>query len=245
MKPDEKQLENALKGMLTALENYASSEDVAKVFETLMEAMKGIKEHLDSRLGEMDTKLASCYSDMEKCMADMQTSKSEMGAGLTSGMSEVRATMLSEGQKLLKLIESLPKPQVIDVQALKEDATGDIMSRVLPLIPKIKGLVKKDEVEKMIKEAIRRIPKIGANYSDGRAVRAYDIPTLNGVTKSFYLPAFWRVWDVKASSSPWNLKRDVDYTIDASTYQITFTSQITAESTLASDQTVTVYYVEN
>lgn len=76
-------------------------------------------------------------------------------------------------------------------------------------------------------------------------IRLYDLSaSLNGVTKTFPLPAFWRVLQVNASSTPNAFSPATDYTTDASVPSITFTSAIDAGSTLAAGQTLTILYAE-
>lgn len=76
----------------------------------------------------------------------------------------------------------------------------------------------------------------GGNY-----VQAYDLSSsLNGSTKTFSLPAFWKIVSVHLSSAPNILRPTVDYTSDASASTITFTSEINAATSLASGQTLLV-----
>jgi hypothetical protein len=68
-------------------------------------------------------------------------------------------------------------------------------------------------------------------------VHYYDLsPFLDGVTKTFNIPAVWAVLSVSASSSPGALRPVIDYTND--TQSITFTDQILASGTLEAGQTV-------
>ena len=83
------------------------------------------------------------------------------------------------------------------------------------------------------------------NGSGGRIVKIYDLSaSLDGVLKTFSLPAFWRIISVQSSSFPNAFRPTVDYTVDGSAMTITFTSEITAATTLATGQTVTIIYSE-
>lgn len=77
----------------------------------------------------------------------------------------------------------------------------------------------------------------------GRVVRSYDLTSqLDGVTKTFNLPALYKIISVHASSTPFSFRESVDYTYTPTS--ITFTSEINAGSTLATGQTVTIIYSE-
>src|SRR3990167_5876208 len=70
----------------------------------------------------------------------------------------------------------------------------------------------------------------GGGGGGGRIVKVYDASSqLNGVLKTFTLPAFWRVLHVELTSFPYGACRpDTDFTTDASAMTITFTAQIDA-----------------
>jgi hypothetical protein len=68
-------------------------------------------------------------------------------------------------------------------------------------------------------------------------VKDVDISaSLDGITKTFNIPAVWNIISVSASGSPWVLRKNIDYTWTPTS--ITFTSEINADSTLAPGQTV-------
>lgn len=75
--------------------------------------------------------------------------------------------------------------------------------------------------------------------------KSYDLSgQLNGVLKTFTLPAFWNVISVVSSSFPSAFRPVIDYTVDGSAMTITFTSEIEVSGTLASGQTLIVLYEE-
>lgn len=77
------------------------------------------------------------------------------------------------------------------------------------------------------------------------AVKAYDLSaSLDGVTKTFALPTFWRIISVHLSSTPNILRVTTDYTSDASVPSITFTSQIGASTSLSAGQSLIIVYAE-
>lgn len=71
----------------------------------------------------------------------------------------------------------------------------------------------------------------------------YDLSDqLDGATKTFVLPAFWRIISVQSTSTPVVFRPTVDYTDNAATPSLTFTDEIDAATTLAAGQTVLVIY---
>jgi len=61
---------------------------------------------------------------------------------------------------------------------------------------------------------------------------------LDGVTKTFNIPAIYNIISVVSSSFPTAFRKTIDYTYTGTT--ITFTSEINASSTLASGQTLII-----
>lgn len=82
--------------------------------------------------------------------------------------------------------------------------------------------------------------------SGGRgAVRFHDLSgSLDGSKKTFSLPAFWRIISITSSSFPTTFRETIDYTVDGTLMQITFTSEIDASTTLATGQSITIIYAE-
>jgi len=83
------------------------------------------------------------------------------------------------------------------------------------------------------------------NTTGGRMVKLYDLSSsLDGTTKVFSLPAMWRIISVQSSSFPNAFRPTTDYVHNASAHTITFTNEITAATTLAAGQTLTIIYSE-
>lgn len=162
-------------------------------------------------------------------------------------------------------------PEMPNLQALEDKIVSDFIQRLeairlqIPVFIPDTPEVMRDKLESLelgeklvidaiegLREALDKLEKKktftmfgGSNggSSGGRAVRAYDLTSqLNGVTKTFNLPATWRVISVHSSSFPGSFRETVDYTWTAQT--ITFTDQIDAGSTLSTNQTLTIIYVE-
>ena len=115
-------------------------------------------------------------------------------------------------------------------------------------ITTIKGLKRKLEaISGQLEELKKKEPKIvytgGGGGTGGKIVKAYDLSSqLDGSTKTFKLPSFWRVISVHLSSFPNILRPTVDYTVNYSESSITFTSEIDASTSLSKGQTLIVIY---
>lgn len=109
----------------------------------------------------------------------------------------------------------------------------------------------KIEAIKDLREELDRLKKligggqtqvVGGGGVRGR-IKSYDLSSqLNGVLKTFNLPANWTVISVATSSFPGALRPIIDYTYTPTS--VTFTSQIDAATTLATGQTVIATYEE-
>jgi len=129
---------------------------------------------------------------------------------------------------------------------MPQEETSESIREKLGMLPldAITGLTERLDA---LWEAIDSRPTGGGStiaYSRGQ-IKLYDLSSqLNGVAKTFNLPAFWRVISVQSSSSPNAFRPTVDYTTDASVPAITFTSQVDAASVLSAGQTLTLIYAE-
>jgi hypothetical protein len=131
---------------------------------------------------------------------------------------EYKETVLDGGEQIVAKINELPT----DDEDLKIDAKH------------IKGLPDfKDNKGNTVFTAIR-----------GPEVKIYDLSSqLDGVTKTFSLPAFSLIFDVRSTSFPYAFRPTTDYIVNYTNMQITFTSEITADATLASGQTLYILYL--
>jgi len=100
-----------------------------------------------------------------------------------------------------------------------------------------------DKLEKKIKLGGRVI--YSGNGGGGKIVKAEDISSqLNGVLKTFSLPAFFRVISIHSSSFPNAFRLTTDYTVDGSAFTVSFSSEIDASTVLSAGQTVIVLFSE-
>jgi len=151
-----------------------------------------------------------------------------------------------------KIVENVLKliPQPKDGKEGSPDSPEDIRNKLETLkkkdrldIDAIRGL--QEELDKIRKHAGRRIIAGSSGGVGGGHVMVKDISSdLDGVTKKFSLPAFWRVLTVDCSAFPRTLRPTTDFTTDTSDMSITFTSEIRASTVLRKGQTVIITYAE-
>lgn len=219
-------LNDETKERVQNLLNYVVDEHskmVSKMEEHTGEHAKKMTAEMEGKMADM---LSQCKDLMEECKmmmpmdgkdADEERVISEVLEKIK--LPEYREFVLDEkGEQIVKEINELPT----DNDDLKIDAKH------------IKGLPDlKDNKGKTVFTAIR-----------GPEVKIYDLSAqLDGVTKTFSLPAFRLVFDVRSSSFPYAFRPTTDYTTDGAAMTITFTDQITADATLAAGQTLYILYL--
>lgn len=179
-----------------------------------------------------------------------------------SGVKDVVRDFEAEAQSVLDRLNSLEAP---DIESLASEAKEMAMGELKDMIPNLeeKGEVmaealnsieeEDDKIKisaiKGLEEALKKLGRAGllsgAGGSTGKRSNKYDLSdSLDGSTKTFTLPAFYRILTVHSSSAPWIFRETTDYTADAAASTITFTSEIEASTTLASGQTIIITYEE-
>lgn len=190
---------------------------------------------------------------------------------IKSNVNQVLNGKLEEVDGKLKEINDFELPVFVppDFESLVGEASEKVKSEiVLPVmeeeIPKLgkevrDGLELLEEDERLKIEAIKDLreeldelkKQIGnklGGVSGGGGVgkhntKSYNLSaSLDGTTRTFSLPAFYDIVDVKLSSVPLMIE-DEDYTVDGSAGTITFTSEIT-DLDLGSNQRCLVLYSE-
>lgn len=105
----------------------------------------------------------------------------------------------------------------------------------------IKGL--KKYIEEMVSKSQGKTVFVGGG-TGGHVVKTYDLsPYLDGVTKTFTLPAFWRIIDVQIGTIP-PLRPTIDYTSNATNFTLTFTDQIDPVTYLSQGLSAIIIYSE-
>lgn len=182
-----------------------------------------IKTQFNERIKELDNKI----KEADKKLSEVRDGKDA-------------DTEIIVGEVLTRIPSQEPHPNAEShrdqLETLKDDDRLDVSA--------IKGIMKLlAKLEKKIDSKV--IYTGGSGAGGGGHVKLTDISSsLNGVTKTFSLPAFWRIISVQSSSFPNAFRPTTDYTTDADLMQITFTSEINAATTLATGQTITIIYAE-
>ena len=242
----EKDMVDKLDSLKQEFADYVSSKD--------SEITQKMSMHTDvySKINELDDKMEESSDNHEKMCLDMEN------------MSKKCDDLVNELQSIKdNLPEEVDITELTDKISFLETITQEIKSSIKDITPielrdKLESIT--EEKEKLSITAIKDLRKEldelrqmkskpvfvgGGSSSGGRISMIYDLsPYLDGATKTFSLPSFWRVTGVLAGSAPIALRPTVDYTTDAGAMTITFTSQIEASTTLAAGQTVLVNYSE-
>lgn len=264
MNPKLGQLEALLK---LANQDYIKADELRKIVETFAKIVNELKSHLISEMGDTKNKIKS--ENERRIKSSINEISSLINKSDDSALSQVRDLSKRLTKEIQGVKGTIPN--VTDLRPLEAKIEASIaqIEAKMPLIPeeitgsaivdKINALPTDDDEDKIDIKHIKgwekwlekELAKVkgrtifagGGGGSGGRIVKAYDLSSqLDGVTKSFALPAFWRVISVHSSSFPFVLRPTTDYTISGST--ITFTDEIDAATTLASGQTLLITYSE-
>lgn len=260
MDKDQKTLEKLEKIFDVLEEDKVTTEEVAEAFSLIMQSL----ETRSSEFKEQIEEIAQLFLQFKK-----ETSN-ESRVFVRELMNKISVLKVDLERKIkeVELTPGLPgkdaKPE--DVAAvLKKDSAfmesikgqpGDIKDLAPEEIRNSLELIK-DEEEKLKISAIgylrqeldelrKLVSKNTQTFVGGGGkgkVKSYDLSTsLNGVTKTFNLPAMWSVVSIHSTSSPIVFRPITDYTFTPTS--VTFTSEINAATTLASGQSVIVVYEE-
>ena len=260
-------LEVANQDTISRTDFMAAFEKVLKIFAEMREVNK--KQMSDMmiahtyKMAEIEKMSATHSAGMESevkkarkemmsyCMTELAKILKEQKGGMDFMYDKVlseRAKHEKEHEKMMKEMEEMmPK---IEVETPEE--TRDKLELIAEEEEKLKisaiGHLREelDELKKRFSQTPGTVAFGGGSAQGGRIVKVHDLSgSLDGVTKTFSLPAFWRVISVHAASFPFILRPTTDYTTDGSAFTITFTSAIESSTTLASGQTINIIYAES
>lgn len=260
---DDKALNEVLKPLEQLLELSTAKKDLSDfitAFEGILGIFQSIKADNETERQWIRAEMSAAVGDLQKRLSELRngddgktpTEKDEKDLvrlikplipvvqhGKHADEKQIEKTVTQNVQKLIPTIEQIEK----DIPKLGEPIRDAL--EILPegkklAIAAIEGLL---EELRAVKEAASK--HRGANFVVSRgAVKEYDLsPNLDGSTKTFALPAFHHVIDVKLWSAS-ALRQNTDYTVDGSAMTITFTSQVDAATLLAVGQTCLVIYSE-
>ena len=238
-----KDLEVFLKAILRLLKEFETrnKKDVSGLFDAFQQIKGELKNKVET--------IGSVVKDTNSKEIKKLISAVEAKIPTIPEMPDMEAGMLAMHEQMTTMHEQMMVEFSKEIEKL-----GEPIRNALELFKEEDDKLKIDAIGHL-REELDELKKIqqkggtvfggGGGGSGGRITKDYDISSqLNGVLKTFSLPAFYRVISVEFSSAPFSSRRTVDWTTDASAMTITFTSEITASSTLAAGQTVTIIYSE-
>ena len=257
MPPEEKNLAK-LENLIKLLDEQVTKEDFTKAFEQVLNLVVQIEKRTADAIAQLEKTYATLMDKMQSnhvsAYSDLKGQVDHVFVG--DKINEIKKqhdSKMAEVDKKIANIKDGYTPikgkDYFDGKSIKGDSgSPDTKQQILEKlrnipVDMIEGL--REELDKIKKEA-KRVPYVvGGSAGGGRIVRSYDFSSsLNGVLKTFSLPAFWRVISVHSSSFPDIFRETVDWTSDASAMTITFTSQIDESTVLASGQSIVVIYSE-
>lgn len=226
-----------LKALLQLANDGLNRDEFVKAFQAVLKVVVKVEEQL---LTKIDTRLAKIKDGHTPTAGELTA----LIKPLIPPALKPQDGHTPTADELTALIEPLI-PDPIPGDPGSPDTADDIRNKLelLPVGEKLK-IDAIEDLQKELDELKKNVGKGGHQVvaSQRGQVQVYDLSaSLNGVLKTFTLPAFWRVIDVKLWSAP-VLQPTTDYTTNASGPSITFTSQIDAATLLAAGQTCLVIY---
>lgn len=227
---------------LVAETKQLTAQEIENLRSMFNEAIRETKSINNDNFTTLKARLmAYCEEEMSK----MAKSHEQMMKKCEDKIAEVKDGTDADEEKIIQaVIDQLPPPE--PEETAKE--TADRLNTEKEIIEQetIKGLIKRfEDLEDRISKAKGTTNIIGGAIGGGHTAKVHDLTdSLNGVTKTFSLPAFWRVLNVYSTSSPVIFRPTTDYTVDGSSMTITFTSEINESTTLSAGQTLLVLYSE-
>jgi hypothetical protein len=247
-----------LEEKVTEFKRYPTKEEFLTNFKTVIdfckEAVKKLNSKYQQTISSIENKFETLSKKIDYRLSQIKDGKDgkdgEKGADGRDGIdADTHQVALQASTIALEgLLPQIPKIEQIEN---KLPLLGTFIRDGLELLPEGEKL-KIDAIENLWEELDKLRVQIkrgtvvyGGSSTGGHIVKAHDLSaSLNGVLKTFSLPAFYRVISVVGSSFPFNYRETVDYTVDASGMAITFTAAIDASISLAEGQTLTIIYSE-
>ena len=215
--------------------NAREFELMKRSFDLLSKKVRnGVEVDVESARKEM---LEICTMEIKSMLKQVKSKLFEADEKIRS----LRGRDKADEEKIIKSIERLEKkiPKIPDPLTASQiaDELESLNGAERLKIEAIHELREElDELKKMIKKVQTSGGGIGGGMIGRDFIKDVDISSqLNGVLKTFNIPAVWNVISVHMSSFPHALRKNTDFTYTGTT--ITFTSEIDAASSLAAGQT--------
>lgn len=245
-------------------EENVTNKQFAFIFKKVVSTIRELRDGVESRFGAIESMVAGFKKELESIPPNLSD---KIDSELTSLEKHMDDQFSVKKREMEKMCEDVENRLLLEVDALesrfpKLDGFYESFAEIVKKIPETETpesirekLESLEDGEKLPIEAIqdlreeldelKRRPRGGGGgggVSGRELVKSYDLsPLLDGVTKTFALPGNWTVLSVSGTSFPYTFRRLVDYTFTQ--HAITFTSEITADTSLAAGQTIEVLYV--
>lgn len=231
-----------LEALLRVADTKNAADSLLSAFQNMVEALDGLKKDTVQEQEEMRSEVLLALQKLENGLKSIKNGAD--GIPGVNGIDGKDGLDGEDGEDGEDGIDGLPGK---DGKDGSPDTPEEIAGKLNTLteavdISTIKGW---KELEKRVKGVENRPVSGWSSASGGKIVKFYDLTDkLDASTKTFSLPAFWRVISVHSSSTPNIFRPTIDFTTDAAAMTITFTSQIDASTILATPQTLLVVYAE-
>lgn len=237
----------SLLSIIESLDNKSSLDEVVKSFEIVVEFAKQTREMTEEELKNLRSMFVEARDELKTSSSErFESLKARLIAQVTEKLSTVKDG--KDGKNGKDGRDGIDGKDGKDLQPETAIETANRLNTKQEIIEQktIKGLVDRlEDLEQKIKKAKGTTNIIGGATGGGHTAKVHDLSdSLDGVTKTFPLPAFWRVLNVYSTSTPVIFRPTVDYTVDGSAMTITFTDQISESTTLSAGQTLLVLYSE-
>lgn len=254
---DEKLITTQLKKMFGQASGAVMPDEFKEVITTILEVIKELRIYLEKEMtaGDSETMKAckstmSQVSDMEDRMSEMMKNKADIKQvlqGVMSELSMIKTNMPTMPDlsvleaKIAEIKASIPviKDTILDTPIQIREKVQSLPEGERWEMEDVNGLRK--EIDTLRQEIQSMSRGGGGRTTSGRlGGTAFEKLTLNGVTKTFFIPNLRNVVAIMGTSFPTVFAPTTDYTV--ANLNVTFTDSVDASTTLAADQTVIVIY---
>lgn len=261
MDKDSKKLQKFLEALD---EGTVSRDEFLEAFEIFMKVLKEIKSTLDEKVSGVNLEVSKNTREQTGKIRFLENTINNL-LSTSDGKNSEKIKNLTRyiEDKIYDIKKSIP---TVDFKPIEDKLYAELENLESKLPKTITSEYIRDSLEVLkgderldksaingLEEEIKELKKLIASNKGGGQVfhgiggkgriKSYDLSSqLNGVLKTFNLPAMWTVISVASTSSPAAFRPTIDYTFTPTS--ITFTSEINAATTLATGQTVILTYEE-
>jgi len=251
-------------GFLTELETITDELDKLKGLDMgKAQEMAGLFQRMEEKIQVLLAQIRDKETEVAGQVSDfLSEAKSLLEDSRRQSAQETKARV----DMALEKFKNIPIPQdgedgVDGKDANPEDVVPLVLEKIkLPeyekfilegkgeeVVKEINSLPTNDETYKIDASHIKNLPKSNKGnivFAPPKgSLQVKDLSaSLNGTDKTFALPGFEKIVMITSTSFPYTFRPTVDFTVNYATFEITFTSEIDAGSTLQAGQTLLVIY---